>query len=124
MDEELLYMMRKISLNWTMQLEMNLKDKNVTGIQVYFLVYILRHHDERYVSTELYHEIGVSKATLSAMIKKLIKEGYLYFRKIRKISGKESASDGKAYGQIKRNFKKGQADRRIKSAALLTVRRK
>ena len=36
MDEELLYMMRKISLNWTMQLEMNLKDKNVTGIQVIF----------------------------------------------------------------------------------------
>ena len=30
--------------------------------------------------TELYHEIGVSKATLSAMIKKLIKEGYLYFQ--------------------------------------------
>ena len=71
MDEELLYMMRKISLNWTMQLEMNLKDKNVTGIQVYFLVYILRHHVKGTYLTELYHEIGVSKATLSAMIKKL-----------------------------------------------------
>lgn len=100
MDEELLYMMRKISLNWTMQLEMNLKDKNVTGIQVYFLVYILRHHVKGTYLTELYHEIGVSKATLSAMIKKTDK------RRLSLLSGKsgrypekESASDGKAYGR-------------------------
>ena len=52
----------------------------MTGIQVYFLVYILRHHVKGTYLTELYHEIGVSKATLSAMIKKLIKEGYLYFQ--------------------------------------------
>lgn len=78
-EEEMLYMMKKISLNWTMQLKMNLKNNNMTGIQVYFIAYILRHHPEGTYLTELYREIGVSKATLSAMIKKLREEGYLYF---------------------------------------------
>lgn len=78
--EEILYMAKKIGLNWTMQLEMNLKDDNITGIQVYFLVYILRHHPEGTYLTELCREIGISKATLSAMIKKLRKEGYLHFQ--------------------------------------------
>lgn len=104
MDEELLYMMRKISLNWTMQLEMNLKDKNVTGIQVYFLVYILRHHVKGTYLTELYHEIGVSKATLSAMIKKLIKEGYLYFQENPEDIRKKKVFRRKSLWQIKRNF--------------------
>lgn len=88
MEEEMLYMMKKISLNWTMQLKMQLKSKNMTGIQVYFVVYILRHHPEGTYLTELYREIGISKATLSAMIKKLRNEGYLYvetdFKDIRK----------------------------------------
>lgn len=78
-EEEMLYMMKKISLNWTMQLKMNLKNNNMTGIQAYFIAYILRHHPEGTYLTELYREIGVSKATLSAMIKKLREEGYLYF---------------------------------------------
>ena len=69
--EELLFMMKKISLNLTAQLELNLKNKGMTGSQVYFLVYILRHHPDGTYLTELCREIGVSKATLSALIKKL-----------------------------------------------------
>ena len=42
--EELLFMMKRINLNLTAQLELSLKSKNITGVQVYFLVYILRHH--------------------------------------------------------------------------------
>lgn len=42
--EELFYMIKKLSLNMTAQLELNLKDTSITGVQVYFLVYILRHH--------------------------------------------------------------------------------
>ena len=77
--EELLYMMKKLSLNMTAQLELNLKNKSITGVQVYFLVYILRHHPKGTYLTELCREIGVSKATLSALIKKMREKDYLYF---------------------------------------------
>ena len=77
--EELLYMMKKLSLNMTAQLELNLKNKSITGVQVYFLVYILRHHPKGTYLTELCREIGVSKQTLSALIKKMREKGYLYF---------------------------------------------
>ena len=75
--EELLYMMKKLSLNMTAQLELNLKNKSITGVQVYFLVYILRHHPNGTYLTELCREIGVSKPTLSALIKKMREKGYL-----------------------------------------------
>lgn len=42
----------------------------MTSVQIYFRVYILRHHPNGTYFTELCHEIGVSKATLSALIKK------------------------------------------------------
>ena len=78
--EELLYMMKKIGLNLTAQLELYLKRGDITGGQVYFLVYILRHHPEGTYLTELCREIGVSKSTLSVLIKKLRIEGYLCFQ--------------------------------------------
>ena len=78
-SEEMIFMMKKIGLNLTAQLEMYLKQKDITGVQVYFLVYILRHHPDGTYLTELCREIGVSKATLSALIKKLREKGYLYF---------------------------------------------
>lgn len=78
--EELLFMMKKLSLNMTAQLELNLKNKSITGVQVYFLVYILRHHPKGTYLTELCREIGVSKPTLSALIKKLREKGYLNFQ--------------------------------------------
>lgn len=78
--EELLYKMKKLSLNMTAQLELNLKSKSITGVQVYFLVYILRHHPKGTYLTELCREIGVSKPTLSALIKKLREKGYLNFQ--------------------------------------------
>lgn len=77
--EELLFMMKRISLNLTAQMELNLKRKNMTGVQAYFLVYILRHHPDGTYLTEVCREIGISKATVSALIKKLREKGYLYF---------------------------------------------
>ena len=78
--EELLFMVRKISLDLTAQIELCFKSENMSGIQAYFMVYILRHHPEGTYLTELSHEIGVSKSTLSALIKKLREKGYLYFQ--------------------------------------------
>lgn len=77
---ELLYLMRRISHNFTIELELNLKEKEISGTQVYFMVYILRHHPTGTYLTELCHEIGVSKPTLSALIKKMKEKGYLYFQ--------------------------------------------
>ena len=77
--EELLFMIKKIGLNLSARMELSLKNRDLTGVQVYFLVYILRHHPDGTYLTELYHEIGVSKATLSALIKKLKEKNYLCF---------------------------------------------
>ena len=111
--EELLFMMKKISLNLTAQLELNLKNKGMTGSQVYFLVYILRHHPDGTYLTELCREIGVSKATLSALIKKLREKEYLYFLTdpddVRK---KKSAPHGETAGGRRRVCAEGGSDGR------------
>ena len=78
--EEMFFMMKKINLDWTAQLEMKFPRKDVTGVQLYFLVYILRHHPEGTYLTDIARETGVSKSTLSALIKKLREKGYLYFQ--------------------------------------------
>ena len=78
--EELLFMARKIGMDLTTLIEFYFKNEDMSGIQAYFMVYILRHHPEGTYLTELSHEIGVSKSTLSALIKKLREKGYLYFQ--------------------------------------------
>ena len=69
--EELFFLLKKISLTLTPQLEEHLKNGELSGVQVYFLVYILRHHPKGTYLTELCRESGMSKSTLSALIKKL-----------------------------------------------------
>ncbi|HIR14555.1 MAG TPA: MarR family transcriptional regulator [Candidatus Choladousia intestinavium] len=78
--EDMLFMMKKIGLYLTTQMELNLRDRDISGVQVYFMVYILRHHPKGTYLTELCREIGVSKPTLSALIKKLRGKGYLFFQ--------------------------------------------
>ena len=78
--EELLFMAKKIGLDLTSQLEFYLGDQEMSGVQAYFMVYILRHHPEGTYLTELCREIGLSKPTLSAMRKKVRKAGYILFR--------------------------------------------
>ncbi|HJF93662.1 MAG TPA: MarR family transcriptional regulator [Lachnoclostridium phocaeense] len=78
--EELLFMAKKIGLDLTSQLEFYLGDQEMSGVQAYFMVYILRHHPEGTYLTELCCEIGLSKSTLSAMLKKVRKAGYILFR--------------------------------------------
>lgn len=109
--EEMIFMMKKIGLNLTAQLEMYLKQKDITGVQVYFLVYILRHHPDGTYLTELCREIGVSKATLSALIKKLREKGYLYFlpepddiRKKKVIPTEKLLSEGAGFMQKTRQM--------------------
>lgn len=77
--ERLFFLTRKIGMNLSEQLDAALKTDCITGIQVYFLVYILRHHPEGTYLTELCRETGMSKATLSALVKKMREKQYLYF---------------------------------------------
>lgn len=79
-EEELLFLMKKINIDLEARLEKELRKPDMSGTQVYFLVYILRHHPKGTYITELCHEIGISKATLSVLVKKLRKKGCLCFR--------------------------------------------
>ena len=77
--EELLFLMKRINLNLAARMELSLRHKSITGDQTYFLVYILRNHTNGTYLTELCRETGVSKPTLSALIKKLREKDYLYY---------------------------------------------
>ena len=44
--EELIFQIKRLNLQMSAQLEVNLKSRSMTGVQVYFMVYILRHHPE------------------------------------------------------------------------------
>ena len=109
--EELLFMVRKISLDLTAQIELCFKSENMSGIQAYFMVYILRHHPEGTYLTELSHEIGVSKSTLSALIKKLREKCYLYFQENPcDVPKKESAPYRKTESRRQYFFAEGRRD--------------
>ena len=70
----------RVGLDLTSQMEAELRYENMSGPQIYFMVYLLRHHPQGTYITELCHEIGVSKSTLSMLIKKLRKAGYIIFQ--------------------------------------------
>ena len=76
-SEDLFLMLKRISWTLTAQLELRLKERNMRGTQVYFLVYLLRRHPQGTYLTELSREIGLSKSTLSPLIKRLRESGYL-----------------------------------------------
>lgn len=77
--EELLMQMKKVSIELEVRLERALRHGDMSGVQVYFAVYLLRHHPGGTYITELSREMGISKATLSVLVKRLREKGYLYF---------------------------------------------
>lgn len=79
-SENLIFLMKKISIALELFLEKVLGTKDLSGTQVYLLVYILRHHPEGTYITEVCREVGISKATVSVLIKKLREKGYLCFQ--------------------------------------------
>ena len=107
--EELLFMMKKISLDLTAQMEQKLKSKDISGVQAYFMVYILRHHPEGTYLTELSHEIGLSKSTLSALIKKLKEKNYICLQ--------ENPKDGRRKKVVPTAKLKKKGDKLIEKAS-------
>lgn len=116
--EELIYMMKKIGLDLAAQIDCCLKNDEISGIQVYFLVYLLRHHSEGTYLTELCRETGMSKATLSALIKKLREKDYLYFREHPEDIRKKKCFPPKNFWKRERYSLIRQGRWKMKSAAL------
>ena len=42
--EELIFMMRRVGLDLSLRLEQELRHGDLSGVQVYLMVYLLRHH--------------------------------------------------------------------------------
>ena len=78
-ESEMIYLLKKINISLEICLEKRLKGSGMSGTQVYFLVYILRHHPKGTYITEMCRETGLSKATLSVLVKKMREKGYLCF---------------------------------------------
>ena len=57
----------------------NLNRKNISVVRADSPHHILSPHNDSANHTEVCREIGISKATVSALIKKLREKGYLYF---------------------------------------------
>lgn len=77
--EKFLLGIKRISIDMEIRLNEYLESRDMSGTQVYFMVYILRHHPDGTYITQICREVGVSKATISALVKKLREKGYLCF---------------------------------------------
>lgn len=56
-----------------------LAGKGITAAQSHVLMYIMEHRDEPVFSTAIHHELNISRATVSGLIKKLRAGGYLTY---------------------------------------------
>lgn len=78
--EKIIQQIRRINMNLDIWIEKTLGTDKMRGTQVWFLVYLLRKYPDGGYITEMCHEIGVSKATLSVLVKKMREKGYLSFQ--------------------------------------------
>lgn len=78
--DELIFILKKIGLYLAAQLDLHLREGDLSGTQVYFMVYLLRRHPQGTYLTELCRETGISKPALSELIKRLRGKGYLFFQ--------------------------------------------
>ena len=109
-SEDLFLMLKRISWTLTAQLELRLKERNMRGTQVYFLVYLLRRHPQGTYLTELSREIGLSKSTLSPLIKRLRRAATFAFGKTRRTFAESGSVPPKSSWQSRGSFGKGRAD--------------
>lgn len=79
-EEKLIQQIKRINTDIEIWLEKTLKTDEMSGTQVWFSVYMLRHHLDGGYITQMCREIGVSKATLSILVKKMREKGYFSFQ--------------------------------------------
>ena len=56
-----------------------LAGKGITAAQSHVLMYIMEHNGEPVFSTAIHHDLNISRATVSGLIKKLRAGGYLTY---------------------------------------------
>lgn len=74
---ELLMAVKKISLEIDRVVDWGGAQAELTPAQGFLLVYIWNYHRQGTSVTDIHKELGISKATVSGLIKKLRKKGYL-----------------------------------------------
>lgn len=74
---ELLMSIKKISLGIDGVVDWGVAQNDLTPSQGFLLVYIWNYHQQGTFVTDIHRELGVSKATVSGLIKKLRQKGYL-----------------------------------------------
>ena len=116
-EEELLFLMKKINIDLGARLEKDLRKQDMSGTQVYFLIYILRHHPGGTYITELCHEIGISKATLSVLVKKLREKDICASGKTQGMSGGKRYSPLRSSRQKAANCSDRQSGWNLRSSA-------
>ena len=60
--EELIFMMRRVGLDLSLRLEQELRHGDLSGVQVYLMVYLLRHHRDGTYLTEICKEKNMQNA--------------------------------------------------------------
>ncbi len=72
---------------------------DITPAQSFFLEYLLAQQQEEYFASQIYQEAGLSKATVSSILKGLKKEGYLTMEEVSEDERKKRIRlTPKAYG--------------------------
>ena len=78
-DENVLHMTKQMTLRVEMLIDSMLPDKDITPSQSNILGYLFRHHGEEITATKIHKDMHLSRATISALLKKLRLKGYLSF---------------------------------------------
>lgn len=76
-EEALLLGTKRIAIGIETEMNRQLKMCELTAAQVFLIVHIYKSHPEGTFVTTLHKEFGVSKATVSGLVKKLREKGYL-----------------------------------------------
>lgn len=79
---ELLMTIKRISLGIDGVVDWGAAQGNLTPSQGFLLVYIWHYHQQGTSVTDIHRELGVSKATVSGLIKKLRQKGYLSMEEV------------------------------------------
>lgn len=91
-EEALLFKTKRIAIGIESEMNRQLKQYQLTAVQAFLIVHIYRAHSEGTFVTTLHREFGVSKATISGLIKKLREKGYLKLLPARKMNVTEKSS--------------------------------
>ncbi len=77
---ETLRLLKKLNLGIESSVNMMMASEGITAAQCDVLAYLLDHRKTRIYATELHRNLGISRAAVSALLKKLKNKGFLVFQ--------------------------------------------